>query len=63
MGKPSGLDPKHAQCFNQATIALKEALDMEGIPWANAHGMDEKGCQCRPLNTIFLTIEGLGTSY
>ena len=50
MGKPSGLDPKHAQCFNRATIddhfcQLGEVLDAKGIPWANVYNMDEKGCQ------------------
>jgi len=50
LGKPSGLDPKRAQCFNRATIddhfcQLREVLDAKGIPWANIYNMDEKGCQ------------------
>ena len=50
LGKPSGLDPKHAQCFNQATInqyfqELGQVLDEKKIPWCNVYNMDEKGCQ------------------
>jgi hypothetical protein len=50
LGKPSGLDPKRAQCFNRAIIddhfcQLGEVLDAKGIPWANVYNMDEKGCQ------------------
>ena len=38
LGKPSGLDPKCAQCFNQATIdqhfqELGQVLDKKKIPW------------------------------
>jgi len=50
LGKPSGLDPKQAQCFNRATInehfvQLGSVLDEKKIPWENVYNMDEKGCQ------------------
>ena len=50
LGKPSGLDPKCAQCFNWATIddhfcQLQEVLGAKGIHWANVYNMDKKGCQ------------------
>lgn len=50
LGKPSGLDPKRAQCFNRATInehfvQLGQVLDEKNIPWSNVYNMDEKGCQ------------------
>ena len=50
LGKPSGLDPKRAQCFNRAAISehfvqLQTVLDTKRIPWQNVYNMDEKGCQ------------------
>ena len=50
LGRPSGLDPKRAQCFNRATVTLhfdmlKKIINMRGIPWENIYNMDEKGCQ------------------
>ena len=50
LGKPSGLDPKRAQCFNRTIIndhfhQLKEVLDTKHIPRENIYNMDEKGCQ------------------
>ena len=39
MGEPSGLDCKHAECFNWATIndqfrQLGKVFDVKGDPWA-----------------------------
>lgn len=50
MGKPSGLDPKRASCFNRTTIddhfrQLGELLESDDILWSNVYNMDEKGCQ------------------
>ena len=50
VGKPSGLDPKRAQSFNEESVRhhfeeLKEKLIMLGIPVENIYNMDEKGCQ------------------
>lgn len=50
LGKPSGLDPKRAQCFNKTTVTnyfklLEEVLTNFDIPWENVWNMDEKGCQ------------------
>lgn len=50
VGKPSGLDPKRAQCFNKEAVRkhfeeLKEKLEMLGFPIENIYNMDEKGCQ------------------
>lgn len=50
VGKPSGLDPKRAQSFNEESVRhhfeeLKEKLTMLGIPIENIYNMDEKGCQ------------------
>jgi hypothetical protein len=50
LGKPSGLDPKRAQCFNCATVneyfvELGQVLDERKIPIENMYNMDEKGCQ------------------
>lgn len=50
MGKPSGLDPKRAQSFNEEEVRhhfkeLEEKLVMLGIPVENIYNMDEKGCQ------------------
>ncbi|KAF9506938.1 hypothetical protein BS47DRAFT_1265743, partial [Hydnum rufescens UP504] len=48
--RTAALDPKHAQCFNYATVhdyfnKLKALLDEHGIPLENIYNMDEKGCQ------------------
>lgn len=50
LGKPSSLDPKRAQAFNEATVSrhfelLKEVMDRHHIPWENVYNMDEKGIQ------------------
>ena len=50
LGKPSGLDPKRAQCFNHTTVTnhfelLEKVLHDLDIPWENVWNMDEKGCQ------------------
>jgi hypothetical protein len=50
LGKPSGLDPKQAQAFNQTVVGnhfrlLKEVLDEMDIPLKNRYNMDKKGCQ------------------
>lgn len=50
MGKPSGLDPKRAQAFNEATVErhfelLRRVLEEHGIPWSHVYNMDEKGVQ------------------
>jgi len=49
LGKPSGLDPKRAQAFNETTVRdhfeqLAKAL-YPGIKPSNLYNMDEKGCQ------------------
>ena len=49
LGKPSGLDPKRAQAFNETTARiyyeeLAKALN-PGIKPSNLYNMDEKGCQ------------------
>ena len=49
LGKPSGLDPKRAQAFNETTVKifyeeLTRAL-YPGIKPSNLYNMDEKGCQ------------------
>jgi hypothetical protein len=50
LGKPSGLDPQHAQAFNRHVVShffelLKKIIEDYGIPWENIYNMDEKGCQ------------------
>ena len=50
VGKPSGLDPKRAQSFNEEEVRhhfreLEEKFMMLGIPVENIYNMDEKGCQ------------------
>jgi len=60
LGKPSGLDPKRAQCFNRTQVdnhfrQLGQVLDERDIPIENIYNMDEKGCQRgggRHLRTI-----------
>jgi hypothetical protein len=48
--KPSGLDPKRAQCFNFPVVDahfknLKAVLEQYNIPWAHIWNQDEKGIQ------------------
>lgn len=49
-GRPSGLDPQRAKCFNYPVIKAhfdefkRKVLDC-GIPWCNIYNMDEKGLQ------------------
>ncbi|OSC99800.1 DDE-domain-containing protein, partial [Trametes coccinea BRFM310] len=50
LGKPSGLDPKRAQAFNEATVErhfelLRKVMEEHGIPWEHVYNMDEKGIQ------------------
>ncbi|RPD59929.1 DDE-domain-containing protein, partial [Lentinus tigrinus ALCF2SS1-6] len=50
LGKPSGLDPKRAQAFNEATVEhhfelLRQVMEEHNIPWAHVYNMDEKGIQ------------------
>ena len=50
LGRPSGLDPKHAQAFNKSTIhkhfcKLHQLIQKHDIPVENMYNMDEKGCQ------------------
>ena len=61
--RPTGLDPKRAQCFNRAVVErhfqlLDDFLKAHNIPWENVYNMDEKGIQLgggRKLdNTRFL---------
>lgn len=47
---PSRIDPKRAQCFNQATVEehfalLAKVMHDKGIPLRNLFNMDEKGIQ------------------
>ena len=48
--RPTGLDPKRAQCFNRTVVArhfrlLGDFLNLHDIPWDNVYNMDEKGIQ------------------
>jgi hypothetical protein len=48
--KPSGLDPKRAQCFNFPVVNahfnnLRTILAQKKIPWAHIWNQDEKGIQ------------------
>lgn len=61
--RPTGLDPKRAQCFNRTVVErhfqlLGDFLKTHDIPWENVYNMDEKGIQLgggRKLdNTKFL---------
>lgn len=50
LGKPSGLDPKRAQAFNEKNVEdhfdlLRKTMEKHDIPWANVYNMDEKGIQ------------------
>ena len=50
LGKPSNLDPKHAQAFNHPVVGkhfdlLLEIIQKHEIPVENIYNMDEKGCQ------------------
>jgi len=50
LGRPVGLDPAHAKCFNYTTvnehfIRLQNVFDGNGIPLRNLHNFDEIGCQ------------------
>ncbi len=50
LGKPSGLDPKRAQAFNEPTVErhfelLRQVMEEHNIPWEHVYNMDEKGIQ------------------
>ncbi|CDO74679.1 hypothetical protein BN946_scf184671.g2 [Trametes cinnabarina] len=50
LGKPSGLDPKRAQAFNEVTVErhfelLRKVMEEHQIPWDHVYNMDEKGIQ------------------
>ena len=50
LGKPSGLDPKRANCFNKPTVmryarVVDAIVTLFRIPIENYYNMDEKGCQ------------------
>ncbi|CDO75972.1 hypothetical protein BN946_scf184888.g22 [Trametes cinnabarina] len=50
LGKPSGLDPKRARAFNEATVErhfelLRKVMEEHQIPWEHVYNMDEKGIQ------------------
>jgi hypothetical protein len=71
LGKPSGLDPKRAQAFNETTVTshfeqLKKAL-YPGLKPSNLYNMDEKGCQRgggrRIRNQKFIICNGKLTQY
>jgi hypothetical protein len=71
LGKPSGLDPKRAQAFNEAIVKkhfeeLTKAL-YPGLNPSNLYNMDEKGCQRgggrRIRNQKFITCKGKNTQY
>lgn len=71
LGKPSGLDPKRAQAFNEAIVRvhfeeLKKALYPELKP-SNLYNMDEKGCQRgggrRIRNQKFIIYNGKTAQY
>lgn len=71
LGKPSGLDPKRAQAFNEAIVRkhyeeLKKAL-YPGLSPSNLYNMDEKGCQRgggrRIRNQKFITRSGKQVQY
>ena len=71
LGKPSGLDPKRAQAFNETTVRihyeeLAKAL-YPGIKPSNFYNMDEKGCQRgggrRIRNQKFIVPSGKQVQY
>jgi len=71
LGKPSGLDPKRAQAFNEAIVRehykeLERAL-YPGLKPSNLYNMDEKGCQRgggrRIRNQKFITHSGKQVQY
>ena len=71
LGKPSGLDPKRAQAFNETVVRihfeeLKKAL-YPGIKPSNLYNMDEKGCQRgggrRIPNQKFIICNGKHAQY
>ena len=48
--KPSGIDPKRARAFNEATVErhfelVRQVMEEHGIPWSHVYNMDEKGIQ------------------
>ncbi len=50
LGKPSGLDPKRTQAFNEPTVErhfelLCQVMEEHNIPWEHIYNMDEKGIQ------------------
>jgi hypothetical protein len=50
LGRPSGLDPKRGQAFNQPVVGRHFDLFLQivkkyDIPMENIYNMDEKGCQ------------------
>lgn len=50
LGRPIGLDPARAKCFNHTTVNqhfnhLQNVFNSEGIPLCNLHNFDEIGCQ------------------
>ena len=60
--RPTGLDPKCAQCFNRSIVEhhfqlLGDFLKEHKIAWENVYNMDEKGIQLgggRKLDTKYL---------
>lgn len=71
LGKPSGLDPKRAQAFNEAVVRkhyeeLLKAL-YPGLKPSNLYNMDEKGCQRgggrRIRNQKFIISSGKTVQY
>jgi len=71
LGKPSGLDPKRAQAFNE-TIVKKHYEELEkalypGLKPSNLYNMDEKGCQRgggrRIRNQKFIICNGKQTQH
>ena len=71
LGKPSGLDPKRAQAFNETVVRvhfeeLRKAL-YPGVKPSNLYNMDEKGCQRgggrRIRNQKFIIYDGKLVQY
>jgi hypothetical protein len=70
-GKPSGLDPKRAQAFNETTVEFhfEELVRVfyPGLNPSNLYNMDEKGCQRgggrRIWNQKFIICEGKLVQY